>query len=323
MSIRKLQKSVINLKEKNNVTILAHYYQNIEIQEIADYLGDSLGLSQIAHQKATTRYIIFAGVVFMAETASILNQDKHILVPERQACCPLADFLTPTIIKKFKQEYPSLPVVTYVNTTAAAKAESDVCCTSSNSINIVKKIKEEFEVTKILFGPDNNLAEYVAQNSGVEIVKIPGEGHCYVHSHLTLENIKGSQAAHPQAKVLVHPECIKEVREYADFVGSTAGMYNFVKENRDIYEEYIIGTEKGLLSRLSVDFPNNRFYLPSEKLVCMDMKKNELQNIKAILKHLDAEDYDKLKQFEIKVPADIAERALRPIKKMLEYSKKS
>jgi quinolinate synthase len=321
MSIKELQEKIERLKEKNDVTILAHYYQTIEIQGIADYLGDSLGLSQIANKKAKTEYIIFSGVVFMAETASILNQDKHILVPEKGACCPLANFLNPNIVKQFRRTYPELPVVTYVNTTAAVKAESDICCTSSNSVNIVKKIKEEFNVDEVLFGPDNNLAEHAEEKSGVKIIKIPGDGHCYVHSHLTVDKVKLTHNAHPKSKVLVHPECIKEVRDYADYIGSTAGMYNYVKQNSENYEDFIIGTEKGLLDRLAADFTNNKFHLPSQKLICKDMKKNKLQTIKNILELLDQSDSKKLEAYEIRVPEDIAQRALNPINKMLEYSK--
>ncbi len=321
MSIKELQKNIVRLKENNDVTILAHYYQDIEIQEIADYLGDSLGLSQIANRKTKTKYIIFAGVLFMAETASILNQDKHILVPEKEACCPLANFLNPNIVKEFRRAYPELPVVTYVNTTAAVKAESDVCCTSSNSVYIVKRIKEEFNVNEVLFGPDNNLAEYAEEKSGVKIIKIPGDGHCYVHSHLTLDKVKFTHNAHPNSKVLVHPECIQEVRDYADFIGSTAGMYNYVKKNYKNYKDFIIGTEKGLLDRLAADFPNNKFYLPSQNLICKDMKKNKLQTIEKILKLLDKNKSKKLVEYEVKVPEEIAQRALNPINKMLQYSK--
>jgi len=321
MSIKELQENIGRLKEKNDITILAHYYQTIEIQEIADYLGDSLGLSKIANKKAKTKYILFAGVVFMAETASILNQDKHILVPEKGACCPLANFLNPTIVKEFRRTYPDLPIVTYVNTTAAVKAESDICSTSSNSVNIVKKIKEEFDVDEVLFGPDNNLAEHAEEESGIKIIKIPGDGHCYVHSHLTVDKVKLTHNAHPNSKVLVHPECIKEVRDYADFIGSTAGMYNYVKENSENYEDFIIGTEKGLLDRLAADFTNNKFHLPSQNLICKDMKKNKLQTIERILKLLDNNDSEKLLKYEVKVPEDIAQRALNPINKMLQYSK--
>lgn len=318
MSIKDLQNEIRELKEKTDVSILAHYYQNIEIQEIADYLGDSLGLSRTAKEKANTEYIIFAGVVFMAESASILNQDKHILVPAKEAHCPLANFLNPDIVSEYRKKYPELPVITYVNSTAAVKAESDICCTSSNSIDIVKKMQEEFNVDKVLFGPDNNLAEYAEEHSGVKVIKIPEKGHCYVHSHLSVNMLEDCKNEHPSSEVLVHPECTKEVRHYADYVGSTAGMYNYVKEGSKSQNEFIIGTEKGLLDRLSADFPQKDFHLPSEKLICKDMKKNKLKTIKDIL--LDIQSGKNVDEFEIKVPEDIAKRALTPIEKMLEYS---
>lgn len=318
MSIKDIQNDILKLKEKVDVTILAHYYQDIEIQEIADYLGDSLGLSRTAKEKANTDYIIFAGVVFMAETASILNPEKHILVPAQEAYCPLANFLNPDIVKNYRKKYPDLPVVTYVNSTAAVKAESDICCTSSNSINIVKQITEEFRVNKVLFGPDNNLAEYAEEKAGIKVIKIPEKGHCYVHSHLTVEMMEECKSEHPDSEVLVHPECVKEVRRYADYTGSTAGMYNYVKESSDNQRDFIIGTEKGLLDRLSVDFPQKKFYLPSNRLICKDMKKNKIDTIKQIL--LNIKNGVSVKAFEIKVPEDIARRALTPIEKMLKYS---
>jgi quinolinate synthase len=321
MSIKELQDKILDLKEDTDVTILAHYYQELEVQEIADYLGDSLGLSQIASEKADTDNIIFAGVLFMAETASILNQEKHILIPATDAGCPLASYLTPAKIKKSKKEYPNLPVVTYVNTTAAVKAESDICCTSSNSIDIVKRIREEFAVDRVLFGPDNNLAEYAEERSGVNIIRIPGDGHCYVHSNLTVNKIKKTHKDYPDAKVLVHPECIKKVRDYADYIGSTAGMYNYVEDNSNEFNSYIIGTEKGLLDRLAANFPDNTFHLPSKDLICKDMKKNKLSTIKEMLFHLHNDEHQKLKDYIVKVPEDIAKRALRPISRMLEFSK--
>lgn len=319
MSIKEIQERILELKENNDVTILAHYYQNMEIQEIADYLGDSLGLSQTAKNKADTEYIIFAGVIFMAETASILNQDKYILTPAKEAHCPLANFLNPEIVQDYRKQYPELPVVTYVNSTAAVKAESDICCTSSNSVDIAKKIQKEFGAKGVLFGPDNNLAEYVEEKSDIKIIKIPEKGHCYVHSHLTIDMIQDCKDEHPGSEVLVHPECTKEVRHYADYVGSTAGMYSYVEESSKSQGEFIIGTEKGLLDRLSADFLEKQFYLPSEKLICKDMKKNKLEIIQQILQNI--EEGKNKDMFEVKVPEDIAERALMPIDKMLKYSK--
>ncbi|TXT54745.1 MAG: Quinolinate synthase A [Promethearchaeota archaeon] len=314
MSLKKLKEDILRLKGEKDVTILAHYYQDLEIQEIADFLGDSLGLSRTAKTKADTEYIIFAGVNFMAETASILNPEKHILMPADNACCPMAAFLTQEKIKRFKEEYPNLPAITYVNSTAAVKAESDICCTSSNSIDITRKITKEFEVDSALFGPDANLADYVEQNSGINLIKMPEEGQCSVHSDLTINDLHSVKKEHENAKILVHPECVRKVRKYADFVGSTAQMYNFVKESPSNMNEFIIGTEYGLLERLATDFPEKKFYEPGNRMTCENMKKNTLEMIKYLLENLDDNRY------EIKVPSAIAERALKPIEKMLDYS---
>ncbi len=314
MTLNQLQEEIISLKKKEDVTILAHYYQPIEIQEIADYLGDSLGLSRIAKDKVNTEYIIFAGVDFMAETASIINQDKHVLIPNYEACCPMAAFLTPEKVLDFKKEYPGLPVIVYVNSTASVKAESDICCTSSNAVRIVQGIKEEFNSEAVLFGPDANLADYAEQLTKIKTIKMPERGHCIVHSQIKPEHVKQARKEHPNAKVLVHPECIREVRELSDVVGSTAHMYNAVKNSTSTDDEFIIGTEKGLMERMAQDFPSKMFYMVMDKLECYNMKKNSLELMKYVLENLDD------KNFEVKVPTEIANRALKPIEKMLEYS---
>jgi len=314
MTVNQLQKDILDLKKQNDVTILAHYYQPIEIQEIADFLGDSLGLSRIAKEKANTKYIIFAGVDFMAETASILNQNKHVLIPNYESCCPMAAYLTPEMVKDFKEKNPGLPVVVYVNSTAAVKAESDICCTSSNAVKITEKISSEFNSQAVLFGPDANLADYVEQISNIKTIKMPENGHCYVHSQISLEDIVAIRKLHPEAKLLVHPECKRKVREEADFVGSTARMYNYAKQSSSNIKNFIIGTEVGLLERMAQDFPEKNFYPAKEKLICYNMKKHNLELIKYLLENLDD------KAFEVKVPLEIAKKALIPINRMLEYS---
>ncbi len=313
MTVKQLQEDILKLKKNNDVIILAHYYQPIEIQEIADYVGDSLGLSRTAKEKAT-EYIIFAGVDFMAETASILNQDKHVLIPNPESCCPMAAFLTPEKVREFRKKYPGIPAVLYVNSTAAVKAESDICCTSSNAIIIVKKISEEFNINKVLFGPDANLADYAEQMSGIKCLQMPEIGHCYVHSQIKPEHIMDARKEHPKAKLLVHPECIRNVRDLADFVGSTAKIYNRVKNSSSEEIEFIIGTEEGLLERMKQDFPKKKYYLAKEKLICYNMKKHNLELIKYLLENLDD------KTHEVKVPSEIAKKALIPIEKMLLYS---
>ena len=314
MTVKQLQNEIINLKRKTDVTILAHYYQPIEIQEIADFLGDSLGLSRIAKDKANTEYIIFAGVDFMAETASIINQDKHVLLPNYESCCPMAAYLNPEKVREFKKNYPELPAVVYVNSTAAVKAECDVCCTSSNAVKIVKAMKEVHNVDAVLFGPDANLADYAEQISKIKTIKMPENGHCYVHSQITVEDIRTVRKEHPIAKLLVHPECVSKVRDLADFVGSTAQMYRYAKESPSEIQDFIIGTEEGLLERMAQDFPNKNFYVAKEKLICYNMKKHNLELIKYLLEN--PED----KNHEVKVPTEIAKRALIPIEKMLSIS---
>jgi quinolinate synthase len=314
MTVKQLQNEILNLKRKTDVIILAHYYQPIEIQQIADFLGDSLGLSRKAKEETKAEYIIFAGVDFMAETASIINQDKHILIPNYESCCPMAAFLTPEIVRQFKKKYPKFPSVVYVNSTAAVKAECDICCTSSNAVKIVKKIREEYNSEAVLFGPDSNLADYAEQISKIETIKMPDNGHCYVHSQITVDDIEIVRNKYPKAKLIVHPECIRKVRDLADFVGSTAQMYKYTRENASKYQDFIIGTEIGLLERLSLDFADNNFYPAKNKLICYNMKKHNLELIKYLLEHPDD------KSHEVKVPSEIAKRATVPIEKMLRYS---
>ena len=314
MTVKQLQEEILTLKKQNDVIILAHYYQPIEIQEIADYIGDSLGLSRTSNEKTNTDYIIFAGVDFMAETASILNQDKHVLIPNYESCCPMAAFLTPEMVIDFKQKHPGLPVVVYVNSTAAVKAESDICCTSSNAVKITENISKEFNVKSVLFGPDANLADYTEQISKIKTIKMPKSGHCYVHSQITVGDIEIGRERYPEAKLLVHPECVREVRDLADFVGSTAHMYNRVKDSSQDEKEFIIGTEQGLVERIAQDFQDKTFHLAKDKLICYNMKKHNLELIKYLLENLDD------KTFEVKVPSEIAKRAIEPIEKMLKYS---
>ncbi len=314
MPIKQLQEEIIKLKQEQDVVILAHYYQPIEIQEIADFIGGSLKLSRTAKENVNTEYIIFAGVDFMAETASIINPEKHVLIPNYEACCPMAAFLTPEMVKEFKKEHPGLPVVVYVNSTAAVKAESDICCTSANAVKIVKNISQEFNVEAVLFGPDANLADYAEQISNIKTIKMPDKGHCYVHSQITADDIKTVKEKYSKAELLVHPECIRDVRELADYVGSTTHMYNYVKERSPEINEFIIGTEVGLLERMAQDFPKKNFYLAKDKLICYQMKKHNLELIEYLLKNLDD------KAFEVKVPPEIAKRAINPIEKMLDFS---
>ncbi|MFW6006981.1 MAG: quinolinate synthase NadA [Halanaerobiales bacterium] len=259
------------LKKEKNAVILAHNYQISEIQEIADYLGDSLGLSRKA-ASTDAEVIVFCGVRFMAESAKILSPDKQVLLPEPDAGCPMAAMVDVDSLKKKKKEYPEAKVVTYVNTTAAVKAESDICCTSSNALEIVEKVSSD----QILFVPDKNLGNYVSERTDKEI--ITWDGYCNTHNRVQPEEVKKVKEKHPDFPVLVHPECDPEVVALADYVGSTAGILNYAGESKA--ETLIIGTEKGIIHRLQKENPDKTFYLLSSRLICPNMKKINLQKVR-------------------------------------------
>ena len=294
---------IIRLKEEKNAIILAHNYQLPEIQDIADFLGDSLELARKA-VNVDADIIVFAGVDFMAETAKILNPEKKVLLPTKRATCAMANMLTVEHILEAKKKYPDAPVVLYVNTTAETKAYADVTVTSANADKIVAKLDAE----TIIFGPDNNLAYYVAKRTGKRIIPIPEGGHCYVHKKFTLEDVERARREHPNAKLMVHPECIPEVQEKADLIVSTGGMVR----NACQHDEWIVFTEKEMCYRLQKLYPNKRFYPANEDAFCIGMKAITLKHI-----------YESLKEekYEIEVPKEIAERAKRAIERMLEMSK--
>lgn len=312
--IQEIQKLILNLKKEKDVTILAHYYQTLEIQEIADFVGDSLELSKIARDHTNTKNIIFAGVLFMAETASILNPVKRVLMPDKQAGCPLASFLNGDTLKIYKDKYPGVPVVVYVNSTAETKAEADVVCTSSNAIKVIQGIQKEYNSKKVLFGPDKNLADHVRLNTNIEIINLPDVGFCYVHNDINKSDAIRAKNDYPNAAVAVHPECKREVRKLADFIGSTKGMYDYVKENPSIVNEFIIGTEIGFVQRLQKDFPNNKIYPMTENFICKDMKRTNLKKILNLLNNLDNDNNI------VNVPNSISVKARISLEKMLKYS---
>jgi len=312
--IQESKKLILNLKKEKDVIILAHYYQTLEIQEIADYVGDSLGLSKIARDHTNTKNIIFAGVLFMAETASILNPAKRVLMPDKQAGCPLASFLNGDTVKIYKDKYPGVPVVVYVNSTAETKAEADVVCTSSNAIKVVQGIQKEYNSRRVLFGPDQNLADHVRLNTNIEIITLPEEGFCYVHNDINKLDAIRAKNDHPNAAVAVHPECERNVRKLADFIGSTKGMYDYVKENPSSVNEFIIGTEIGFVQRLQKDFPNYKIYPMTENFICKDMKRTNLEKILNLIKNLGDNKY------LVKIPNSIAAKARISLEKMLKYS---
>jgi quinolinate synthase len=308
VELTELQRKIVELKEEKNALLLAHNYQIVEIQEIADFVGDSLELCQRAQTALESELIVFCGVDFMAETASILNPQKKVVIPSAKAKCPMAAMLPLKVLRGMKEAYPGAPVVLYVNTLAEAKAEADITCTSANAAEIVAQVEGE----TVLFGPDVNLAWYVSQKvPGKTVVPVPDNGHCYVHRFLG----DGSEAMelkkkYPDAELLVHPECEPEFQKKADYVLSTGGIYRRCKESPA--EVFIIGTEIGMVDRLRREIPGKTF-LPAKKFSeCATMKKITLENT-----------YDSLLKEApvIRVPEEIATRARVPIERMLEMSR--
>jgi len=259
------------LKKEKNAIILAHSYQNIEVDEVADFVGDSLYLSQKA-KETSADIIVFAGVYFMAQTAKIISPDKKVLLPNMNAGCLMADMINLQQIKDFKSAYPNIPVVCYINSTAEVKSECDICCTSSNAIEIVKSLNAQ----KVLFVPDANLGKYVeSQLKGVDVITYPG--CCPVHDDVTVQNILDARAKYPDAKVLIHPECRPEVSKLGDYIGSTSGIIDYVKNS--LHNQFVIVTEKGVADRLKRDYPNKNFIVISERMLCESMKLTSLEEI--------------------------------------------
>jgi quinolinate synthase len=296
------------LKKEKNAVILAHYYQEGDIQDIADYIGDSLGLSQQA-AKTDADIIVFAGVHFMAETAKILSPNKKVLLPDLKAGCSLADSCPPHLFKKFKENYPDHLVITYVNCTAELKALSDIVCTSSNAVQIVESLPKE---QKIIFGPDRNLGAWVAKKTGRDLVL--WNGACMVHEIFSREKITKLKERYPNAKILAHPECEEVILQMADYIGSTTGILKYATNSSD--KEFIVATESGIMHQMQKDNPDKIFIAapPNNTCACNDcphMKRNTLEKLYLCLKN---------EMPEIEVPMHIIERAVKPIERMLEIS---
>jgi quinolinate synthase len=285
-----------------DAVILGHSYQRVEIQDVSDFLGDSLALSQEAAQTEAP-IIVFCGVHFMAETAKILSPEKLVLMPDLDAGCPMADFATGDKLRKLKAEHPDAAVVTYVNSTAEVKAESDICCTSSNAVEVVNSIPAE---RPIIFVPDRNLADYVMEQTGRDNI-IPWEGFCHVHDDMVLEELEAAKAVHPNALVVIHPEARPELLERADVVTSTSGMVRLAKE----HDTLIIGTEMGLVDRVRKEYPEKTFIPLSSQAICGNMKKNTLAKLAWSLDHL---------QYEVTLDENIRSRAETSLRRMLEVS---
>lgn len=299
----KLRAHIQQLKKERNAVIIVHNYQRDEIQEIADISGDSLALSKAA-VRTDADVIVFCGVHFMAETASILNPEKTVLLPVKEAGCPMADMVTVDMLRKKRKEYPEAAVVCYVNTSAAIKAESDICCTSSNAVDIVRSLKEK----QILFIPDKNLARYVqTQLPNKEI--ICWEGFCSTHIRVHEDQVIAAKELHPNAEFIAHPECNPTVLALADHITSTGGMIKYVEKSKS--KEFIIGTEYGLLFRLRQKFRDRKFYVPTEGLLCESMKLTTLGWVAHSLEFM---------QYKVKVPEEIRVKAKKALDKMLAIS---
>ncbi|WP_286754208.1 MULTISPECIES: quinolinate synthase NadA [Sphingobacterium] len=303
-----LIKEIQRLKKEKKAVILAHYYQESEIQDIADYIGDSLGLSQEA-AKTDADVIVFAGVHFMAETAKILSPTKKVLLPDAKAGCSLSDSCPPHLFAKFKEQYPDHLVITYVNCTAELKALSDIVCTSSNAVQIVESLPED---QKIIFGPDRNLGAYVKKKTGRDLVL--WNGACMVHEIFSQDKIDRLKNEHPEAKFIAHPECEDHILAIADYVGSTAGMLKFTQTDKA--QAYIVATESGILYQMQKASPHKTFIPapPNNACACNDcphMKLNTLEKLYNCLKYESP---------EILLPEDVILRAQRPIERMLEIS---
>ncbi|AEC51450.1 quinolinate synthetase [Pyrococcus sp. NA2] len=298
-----LVEEILKLKEERNAVILAHNYQLPEIQDIADFIGDSLELARKA-KNVDADVIVFAGVDFMAETAKILNPDKVVLLPSKRATCAMANMLKVEHILEAKKKYPDAPVVLYVNSTAETKAYADVTVTSANAVDIVRKLDSDV----VIFGPDKNLAHYVAKMTGKKVIPVPPHGHCYVHQKFTLEDVERAKKLYPNAKLMVHPECIPEVQERADIIVSTGGMIRRACE----WDEWVVFTEREMVYRLKKLYPNKKFHPAKEDAFCIGMKAITLKHIYESLRDM---------KYEINVPEEIAEKARRAIERMLEMSK--
>lgn len=297
-----------SLKKEKNAVILAHYYQEGDIQDVADYIGDSLGLSQQA-AKTDADIIVFAGVHFMAETAKILSPNKKVLLPDLKAGCSLADSCPPHLFKKFKENYPDHLVITYVNCTAELKALSDIVCTSSNAVPIVESLPKE---QKIIFGPDRNLGAWVAKKTGRDLVL--WNGACMVHEIFSREKIIKLKERYPNAKILAHPECEEVILQMADYIGSTTGILKYATNSPE--KEFIVATESGIMHQMQKDNPDKTFIAapPNNTCACNDcphMKRNTLEKLYLCLKN---------EMPEIEVPMHIIEKAVKPIERMLEIS---
>ena len=299
-----MKEKILQLKKEKNAVILAHYYAPAEAQEVADYVGDSFYLAKIA-KKSTADIIVFCGVSFMGESAKILNLDKKVLMPDLTADCPMAHMVKPGQIQKMREKYENLAVVCYINSTAELKCQSDVCVTSSNAIKIVRALPNK----NIFFIPDRNLGRYVASQIPEKNIII-NSGYCPIHASITVEQLKRVKAEHPNAPILIHPECEPELLEISDYIGSTAEIIDYVANSP--LDEFIICTEDGVDYKLITDNPRKKFYYPNPHPCCADMKLNTLENILSVMEKEDK---------EVFVDEEVARNAWKPLDRMLELGR--
>ena len=298
-----IREEILKLKKDRKAVILAHNYQLPEIQDIADFLGDSLELAKIS-QRLDSELIVFCGVRFMAETAKVLSPKKTVLLPAEGAGCPLADSITKEELLSLKSCYPQAKVVSYVNTSAEIKAETDVCCTSANAVGVVKNI----ESGQVIFVPDKNLGAWVKKNV-LDKEIIVWQGSCYVHEKFSLDDLDKSRKDYPLAEILVHPECRPEIQDKADFVVSTSGMLKRAKESPS--KEFIIGTESEMIYRLKKGNPSKKFFSLGEPKVCRDMKKITLKELYSSLLE---------NKYEISFDEEVLSKAEKPLSEMAKYA---
>lgn len=301
-----IQEEILKLKEEKNAIILAHNYQPKEIQEIADFLGDSLELCIKASQITDKDMVIFCGVDFMAETAFILNPDKKIIIPNLEAECPMAHMLPEDELLKAKEQHPDAGVILYVNSIAEAKQHADTLCTSANAVKVAESLPHD----KILFGPDKNLGTHVAEKTDKEFIYVPKDGHCYVHRLFVIEDVELKREQYPNAEIICHPECKMEVQKACDEVMSTGGMLRHIASSDK--EEFVIGTEIDMITRINSEVPGKKLYPLLEGAICETMK---LHSLEKILNALVTEEP------EVVLRKDIADKSRKAVEHMLNASK--
>jgi quinolinate synthase len=305
MSVATLVDKIYSLKARKKAVILAHNYQRPEVQDLADYVGDSIELSRRAMEEKDAKLIVMCAVDFMAENSALLNPDKKVVIPNPEAHCPMAQMLPAGVVQLWRRKYPGIPLVLYVNTLAEAKACADICCTSANAVEVVKSIENDV----VLFGPDYNLCKYVEKMTGKKIIPIPEHGFCPTHVLFHREDILLLKKQYPDAVTMVHPECTPDVQEIADFVGSTSQMCRYVRKSNS--KRFIIGTEIGILHRLTRDNVDKEFIPAYDGAICHNMKKNTLESLYFALRD---------EKYTIVLPQKQADQARLSLERMLKIS---